>query len=45
MSPRRAPLRWNSNPYEPDSGKDASTAQDPGAFLLAYRLAKHYRIV
>ena len=45
----RSALRWNANPFAaaegPSSNGDGSAAEDPGAFLLAYRLGKHYGLV
>jgi hypothetical protein len=37
-----ARFRWNANPYELDTGRTGTDEYDPGAFLLAYWMARYH---
>ncbi len=38
-------MRWNGNPYAPDSGGDGSSEEDGGAWLLAYWMARYHGLI
>ena len=44
-SRERVAQKWNGNPYNMDSSNGGSGEADPGAFLLAYWLARHHGLL
>jgi hypothetical protein len=40
-----ARMRWNANPYDLDSRGSGTQEYDPGAFLLAYWMARHHGLL
>lgn len=38
-------MRWNADPYEMDDGGTGEREGEPGAFLLAYWLARYHKLI
>jgi hypothetical protein len=41
----RRPFRWNSNPFEPDSGGDGTEEEDGASWLLPYWMARYHGFI
>lgn len=38
-------MRWNGNPFAPDSGGDGGSEEDAGGWLLAYWMGRHHNLI
>lgn len=38
-------MRWNGNPFAPDSGGDGTSEDDGGAWLVAYWMARYHGLI